>query len=123
MDKDNIGKLGETLAADFLKNKNYEILAQNWTFKHEEIDIIALKNKILVVVEVKTRSAQSAAVAEPFLAITREKQRHLIQAANAFIEKNFLDVEVRFDIISVIIAGEKHIIEHIEDAFYPILKK
>ena len=53
-----LGKIGEKLAAEYLINKGYEILAQNFYFDKAEIDIIAKKdNNTLVVVEVKTRNS------------------------------------------------------------------
>ena len=51
----DLGKLGEELAVDFFKKNGYEILETNWTFQKAEVDIIALKNNVLAVIEVKTR--------------------------------------------------------------------
>lgn len=112
------GISGEELAIRFLKEKGYEILEKNWRFQHEEIDIIALKEGILVIAEVKTRRSNYFGDPEEF--VTRQKQKHLIRAANAYIERNNLDVEARFDIISVIISGQKNKVHHIEDAFHPV---
>jgi len=50
------GTEGETLAAQWLKEKGYEILQRNWRHSHYEIDIIALKNKMLHIIEVKSRN-------------------------------------------------------------------
>ena len=53
-----LGKIGEKLAAEYLINKGYEILAQNFYFDKAEIDIIAKKNsKRIIVIEVKTRNS------------------------------------------------------------------
>ena len=49
----DLGKLGEELAVDFLEKNGYEILETNWTFQKAEVDIIALKNNVLAVIEVK----------------------------------------------------------------------
>jgi putative endonuclease len=115
----DLGRKGEEIAAAFLTEKGYQILEKNWRQWRNEIDIIAVDGKHLVIVEVKTR--QSAFFGEPETAVTREKQKALIRAANAYIRYKNLDHEVRFDIISVIIAKEKEKIHHIEDAFYPVL--
>jgi putative endonuclease len=56
MDKKTIGNWGELLARKYLQNNNYEILATNWRYKRWELDIIAYRQRILVGVEVKTRS-------------------------------------------------------------------
>ena len=112
------GIIGEDLASVYLEAKGYSILEKNWRFGKEEIDIIAQEKDVLVVAEVKTRSGSFFGEPEEF--VNRQKQRHLIKAANAYIEKNDLDLEVRFDIIGVIITGKSHRINHIEDAFQPI---
>ncbi|MBI4929402.1 MAG: YraN family protein [Bacteroidetes bacterium] len=112
------GIQGEDLAAVYLEAKGYAILEKNWRFGREEIDIIARHNDILVIAEVKTRSGNFFGEPEEF--VNRQKQKNLIKAANAYIEKNNLELEARFDIIGVILTGKKHRINHIEDAFHPI---
>ena len=113
----DFGKLGEELAVDYLTGKGYEILERNWRNVHKEIDIIAKDGKFLVIVEVKTR--QTDEYGEPDVAVTRKKQRMLIAAANAYITRKGLDIETRFDIISIIFRDGEPVIEHIEDAFLP----
>ncbi|MBR5631730.1 MAG: YraN family protein [Bacteroidales bacterium] len=113
----DFGKLGEELAVNYLTGKGYEILERNWRNIHKEIDIIAKDGKFLVIVEVKTR--QTDEYGEPDVAVTRKKQRMLIAAANAYITRKGLDMETRFDIISIIFRDGEPVIEHIEDAFLP----
>ena len=113
----DFGKLGEELAVDYLTGKGYEILERNWRNIHKEIDIIAKDGKFLVIVEVKTR--QTDEYGEPDVAVTRKKQRMLIAAANAYITRKGLNIETRFDIISIIFRDGEPVIEHIEDAFLP----
>ncbi len=113
----DFGKLGEELAVNYLTGKGYEILERNWRNIHKEIDIIAKDGKFLVIVEVKTR--QTDEYGEPDVAVTRKKQRMLIAAANAYITRKGLDIETRFDIISIIFRDGEPVIEHIEDAFLP----
>ena len=112
------GLAGEELAAAYLTQKGYTILETNWRFGKEEIDIIAREKDVLVVAEVKTRSGSFFGEPEEF--VNRQKQKHLIKAANAYVEKNDLDLEVRFDIVGVILTGKSHSINHVEDAFAPI---
>ena len=113
----DFGKLGEELAVNYLIGKGYEILERNWRNIHKEIDIIAKDGTDLVIVEVKTR--QSDEYGNPDVAVTKKKQRMLIAAANAYITRNNLDIETRFDIISIVIKDDAPVIEHIEDAFLP----
>lgn len=112
-----LGKLGEDLAASYLVRKGYEILDRNWHNIHKEIDIIAMDGNELVIVEVKTRNTDE--YGEPDIAVTRMKQLKLISAANAYIFKNQLDVNTRFDVVSIVFCEGKPIINHIEDAFLP----
>jgi putative endonuclease len=113
------GVKGEGLAADYLKSKNYTILATNWRSGSYEVDIIAQKDDTVAIVEVKTRS--SSAFGEPEAWVTKQKQRNLIKAAEIFITSKNMEVEVRFDIISILYVSGKHQVNHIEDAFYPIV--
>jgi len=118
-EKSAFGKKGEEIACNYLKKKGYKILATNWHFKHKEIDIIAMLDNTLIIIEVKTRSNEY--FERPQDAVNKQKQRFLIQATNAYIIENEFEGEVRFDIVSVIITSNSQKIGHIEDAFYPTL--
>lgn len=112
------GQKGEEMAAKFLQEKGYTILETNWRFMNLEADIIAETSKTLVIAEVKTRKSNYFGEPESF--VTKQKQKNLIKAANAYIERKQLDLEVRFDIVSVVL-NDNTSIKHIEDAFYPLL--
>jgi putative endonuclease len=114
------GKKGEELAVNFLKKKGYKILETNWRLGGNEIDIIAMDGDFLVVAEVKTRTSNT--FGEPEIAVTKEKQKALIRAANAYVRIKQIDKETRFDIVSIILVKDKEQIHHIEDAFYPLIK-
>lgn len=116
-DHNDFGKLGEELAVNYLVGKGYQILERNWHNIHKEIDIVAKDGKFLVIVEVKAR--QTDEYGAPDIAVTKKKQQMLIAAANAYIFKKRLDVETRFDIISIVFKDGEPFIEHIEDAFLP----
>ena len=112
-----LGKLGEKLAAVYLLKNGYEILAQNYYFNKAEIDIIAKKGEdTLVVVEVKTRNSDFFGDPQEF--VTPSKIKLLVKAANEYIISNDLDMEVRFDIIAVIKNKTIEKMEHFENAFY-----
>lgn len=118
-DHNELGKLGEELALKHLRSKDYKILELNWHFRREEIDIIAMDGETLVIIEVKTRA--TSWFGEPEFAVTRSKQKALVRAAEGYIIKNNLNVDTRFDIISIIITPHERKVDHIEDAFYPTL--
>lgn len=114
-----LGKAGEELALKHLRKSGYTILAVNWHYGHEEIDIIAKDGETLVVVEVKTRAGTD--FGEPEFAVNRRKQKSIVRVADAYIQENDLDVETRFDVISVVINKNETQLHHIEDAFYPTI--
>ena len=111
-----LGKLGEKLAVDFLQQNGYEILETNWTFQKAEIDIIAQKDSVLAVVEVKTRSSTEFGLPQDF--VKPKKIQLLVKAVNEYVVSNDLEVEVRFDIMAIYKDGKDYKIEHIVDAFY-----
>ena len=112
----DLGKLGEELAVEFLEKNGYTILETNWTFQKAEVDIIAQKGTVLAVVEVKTRSSIDFGLPQDF--VKPKKIQLLVKAINEYVLSNDLDVEVRFDIIAIQKENKGFIIEHIEDAFY-----
>lgn len=113
----DLGQQGEDLAAVYLQKQGYTILDRNWRFGKEEIDIIARTGEELVVVEVKTRNSDFFGNPQDF--VSRAKQNHLIRAAHAYVEKYDLDLEVRFDVIGVIINRNGEKLDHLEGAFQP----
>jgi putative endonuclease len=111
-----LGKLGEELAVEFLEQNGYDILETNWTFQKAEIDIIAQKDSTLAVIEVKTRSSIAFGLPQDF--VKPKKIQLLVKAVNEYIVSNDLDVDVRFDIIAINKDDNTYKIEHFEDAFY-----
>lgn len=114
-----LGKAGERLAVNLLKKKDHIILKQNFRYRRGEIDIISLCNNQLIATEVKTRETKQFGA--PFSAVSRGKQRQIISVMNAFIEQSKRTEEIRFDVISIVLKKEKTEIEHIEEAFYPLV--
>ena len=118
MSKHNeLGVKGEIIALEFLERKGYTILEINWRFGKTEVDIIAKDEKNLVIAEVKTRT--SNAFGFPEESVGKEKQKHLAVAAEEYLERNNLSVDVRFDVISITMFDGVPKIFHIKDAFFP----
>lgn len=116
----DLGNKGEHLAAHYLTSKGYKILHRNWHFGHKELDLVARKADIIVVVEVKTRTTDYWE--EPKESVRRKKQKMMVEAADGYIQRHQLNCDVRFDIVSIVLTpGMPPVIEHIEDAFYPTL--
>ena len=95
-----LGVKGEILACEFLQKKGYAILDLNWRFSHYEVDIIARHQNTLIFAEVKTRSTDYFGFPEE--AVDKEKQERLAKAADEYMVQNNLEMDIRFDIISII---------------------
>jgi putative endonuclease len=128
-----LGKFGEEMAVEFLQKNGYAILETNWVFQKAEIDIIAKKENILAIVEVKTRSSIDFGLPQDF--VNPKKIQLLVKAVNEYVISNDIDVDVRFDIIAITKSVRPSIsahkddripnieplnfnIEHLVDAFY-----
>jgi len=110
-----LGKDGEKLAVEFLIKNGYTICETNWYFHKAEVDIIAQKDNVLAVVEVKTRSTDYFGDPQDF--VKPKKIKLLVGAIDSYVIENNLDVDVRFDIIGIIKNKKGIRLEHIEDAF------
>ena len=111
-----IGNNGEKLAAEYLIQEGYEIVALNWRNGHKEIDIIARKETIFIFIEVKTRKTKRQGFPEE--SISASKINSVTEAARIFLEdKSYTDV--RFDVIAIFQPSkDKTDFLHIKDAFY-----
>ena len=117
--KKGIGRQGETIAAEYLMKKGYRVLHRNWYYEKKELDIVVTDDRFLVVVEVKTRAGEL--LENPEDLITKRKIHFLIEAADAYIKRFDIDIEVRFDLIIVLLGMGTPAIEHIERAFFPTI--
>lgn len=88
-----IGKRAESRVADFLKNKGFKILAQNWRTKVCEIDVIAQKDKVAYFVEVKYRSSEKQGDGLEYITPKKLKQLHF--AAQIWAQQNNWDGDYR----------------------------
>lgn len=110
------GKEGEKIATDFLLEKGYHIKAKNYRYLKSEIDIIAQKNAVLAIVEVRARSTDKIIpIADT---ITKKKIKLLVMGADHYVTENNINLEVRFDVITILKNQYVFKIDHIESAFY-----
>lgn len=117
-----IGEIGEKLAAEFLLSEGYQVLECNWRPKNSkaEVDIILKRKNCVVFVEVKTRTSEY--FGEPEEYVRADKQKHLFEAAQCYLrETDILEyLDVRFDVVSVVLAKHTHKLvsyRHITNAF------
>jgi putative endonuclease len=110
------GKEGEQLAVDYLIKQGYRIMYRNYRYLKAEIDIIAQKEGILAIVEVRSRSSDFLEnIADT---VTPKKIELLVMAADHYVTENDVDVDVRFDIITILKNKRQYELDHLEGAFY-----
>ncbi len=110
-----IGKLGEDIAVNYLKQKGYKILDRNFECRQGEIDIIALDKKEIVFIEVKTRTSNKYGA--PSEAVNKIKQKHMLQTIKYYLYiRNLNDEFVRIDVIEVYIKDNVYKVNHIKKA-------
>jgi putative endonuclease len=120
MAKDNLtGAWGEALAAEYLRKKNYVLVAAGYRCRFGEIDLIVKDKKHLVFAEVKLRKSPNFAQAREF--VDRRKQDRIRVTASIYLETHPTDLQPRFDVIEIYAPDgrQTHLPEiiHLEDAF------
>ena len=113
------GAWGEALAAEYLRQKRYKIVASGYRCRFGEIDLIAENRKYIVFVEVKLRKSGSFAPAYEY--VDRRKQDKLRVTASMYLSQNPTALQPRFDVIEIYApegtATVRPEIHHMEDAF------
>lgn len=120
MGKSNIlGAWGESLAADYMRDKRYKLVANNYRCRYGEIDLIVSNGTYLVFVEVKLRKSDKFAQASEY--VDYYKQNRLRTTAEMYLAENPTDLQPRFDVIEIYaingIDTKNPVIRHLEDAF------
>lgn len=114
-----LGQRGEDAAAAYLERSGFMIVERNWRCPSGEIDIVALDDDVLVLCEVKTR--KGIAKGTPEDAVTPAKQKRYKRLAAAYIQFADIEpVEVRFDVITLLVLAEdRALLRHHRAAFVP----
>ncbi len=118
VDRQALGRRGETAAQAYLKRHGVRILVANYACAAGEIDLIGQAQEALIFVEVKTRT--SDAFGPPHLAVHYRKQRQIVRAAQWYLaEQRLADVACRFDVLAVTFTEDDEVphIEWLRDAF------
>jgi putative endonuclease len=113
-----LGQRGEAAAARYLRRRGYKILARGDRSGPGELDLVALDDKTIVFVEVKTR--QSDVAGHPSDAVDDIKQRRLTRLAVTFLKRHgLLECPARFDVVAITWPAKKWLpkIEHVKNAF------
>lgn len=118
MNKNALGKIGETTAKKYFLAKNYLLIKENYRFERAETDLIFedRDNKTIIFVEVKAR--RSKTFGEPEESITSKKIEHLVKSAEGFMNEHpeYETYERRIDVFTILMDGKKEVINHIENA-------
>ncbi len=114
--KQILGREGEGIAERYLKKQGFKLLERNYRCPLGELDLIALDRKVLVFVEVRTRTSDS--LGSPLESVDRRKQRQIIKTALFFLsQKRLHDRDARFDVIGISMERGEPVVEHIRNAF------
>lgn len=111
-----LGDWGESLAAEHLAAKGYEIVERNWRCRQGEIDIVAWAGLQLVFVEVKTRRGQ--VMGSPEEGLTQRKSQRLVQLAGQYVAQLEREVDWRIDLVAVEVDRQGRLVrcDHIPNA-------
>ena len=117
MTSSGIGPRGEAAAAAYIERIGMHIVDRNWRNSRGELDIVATEGDTLVIIEVKTRTTDSAGTPEE--AVSSAKQRRLVRLADAYIAAaGVAPCPVRFDVISIrVVSDDRALLRHHRAAF------
>ncbi len=117
MKTDAIGRLGEKLAKEYLKEHGYTIIESNYRSPDGEIDIVASKQGLLIFVEVRTKSSRT--FGSPEESITRRKKQKLVAVSQHYLQNHDIqESSWRIDFMAVELnaSGAPKRVEHFEAA-------
>lgn len=109
-----IGKIGEELAIEFLESHGCQLMEKNFRSGRGEIDIIAIKEGLLLFVEVKTRT--SLRHGSPEDKVRWYQQQKIKDTAQRYMSNCYWEGQIRFDVIMVYLDGSR-VIRHFPGYF------
>lgn len=114
--KQILGREGERIAETYLRKKGYRVVERNYRCPVGELDLVVLDRRVIVFVEVKTRTDERFGA--PLESVDRRKQRKMIKAALFFLSRHRLHHrEARFDVVGISFMEREPVVEHVENAF------
>ena len=115
-DRRLLGRWGETQVADWLRARDWRVVAAGWRCRFGEIDLIAVNNKYIVFTEVKLRKNATFAPARAF--VDRGKQERVRTAAQLYLQEHPTELQPRFDVAEVYCAENGAMrVEYLAGAF------
>jgi putative endonuclease len=114
--RQELGKVGEAIAARWLRRRGWRIVAERFRSGHRDLDLIVERDGTVAFVEVKTR--QGTTFGDPVEAVSWRKRRELIRSAMIWADRfGPPGASYRFDVVGVVVAETGARIRHVEDAF------
>jgi putative endonuclease len=114
--RQELGRVGEAIAACWLRRRGWRIVAERFRSGHRDVDLIVERDGTVAFVEVKTR--QGTTFGDPVEAVSWRKRRELIRSAMIWADRfGPPGASYRFDVVGVVVAETGARIRHVEDAF------
>ena len=112
----SFGELGERIAERWLRRQGWRVVQRRFRSGHRDIDLVVAQDDVVAFVEVKAR--RGAKFGDPVEAVNWNKQRQLVRSASVWIERHGRPSEsYRFDVVGVLVEGERVRVRHIPNAF------
>jgi putative endonuclease len=110
------GELGERIAERWLRRNGWRVVQRRFRSGHRDIDLIVERNDTVAFVEVKAR--RGAAFGDPVEAVNWSKQKELARSASVWIDRHGRPSDsYRFDVVGVLVEGERVRVRHVPNAF------
>lgn len=114
--KQEFGELGEQIAERWLKRKGWRVVQRRFRSGHRDIDLVVEREGVVAFVEVKARRGHE--FGDPVEAVNWAKQRELVRSASVWIDRHGRPSDsYRFDVIGVLVEGERIRVRHVPNAF------
>jgi putative endonuclease len=110
------GELGERIAERWLRLRGWRVVQRRFRSGHRDIDLVVERDGVVAFVEVKAR--RGAGFGGPLEAVNWRKQKELGRSARVWVDRHGRSTDAyRFDVIGVIVEGNRVRVRHVEDAF------
>ncbi|HKP15507.1 MAG TPA: YraN family protein [Gemmatimonadaceae bacterium] len=114
--RQSFGELGERIAERWLRERGWRVVQRRFRSGHRDIDLVVERDGVVAFVEVKARRGDR--FGGPVEAVNWRKQKELGRSARVWVSRHGRsDDAYRFDVVGVLVEGERVRIRHVEDAF------
>ena len=114
--RQDFGELGERIAERWLRRQGWRVVQRRFRSGHRDIDLVVEQGDLVVFVEVKAR--RGAQFGDPVEAVNWSKRRQLVRSASVWIDRHGRPSEsYRFDVVGVLVEGERVRVRHVANAF------